>query len=311
MTTQAKLIFKIGFGGAPGHPNDHASKRLKEELERYSDGEIELQIFPSAQLGSEKHMIEAVQAGTLELVATSTGPLGLFDPSFLVFDLPYVFNGPEAAGKVLDGPIGSEVAEKLETMDIAPLAWWENGMRQLSNNRGPVTSPEHLRGLRIRTMENAVHMAYFTKLGATPVPLPIGELFAALKNKIVDAQENPLSMIANNKFYKVQKYLTICDYAYSPTLVLASSKWLDTLPADLKDLIRDTVYKLRLFQRQIGREQCKAYLEQIRSSGLAITVLTEKQKESFKDAAYQLYPSFDDQIGPALIEKVKYQGWNI
>jgi len=304
-----KFVMKVGYGTAPGHPIAIGSEKFKELVEKRSNGRIEVRLFPSAQLGSERQMIEGLQAGTLECTPTSTGPMGLFEPGFFVFDLPYIFKDSKSADAVLDGPIGTELAQRLEKIGIVSLAWWENGMRQMTNSRGPVVKPTDIKGLKLRTMENEVHMKYFKNLGATPTPMGFGEVYMALKTKTVDAQENPLAIIANNKFYEVQKYMTITDHVYSPAIFLVSKKWWDKLPADLQKIVKDTAFELRTMQRNEGREQEKKYIEMCQKGGMEIVTLTPEQKKAWQEEALKIYPDFEAKIGKDLIEKVKKAGW--
>ncbi len=304
-----KFIIKMGYGTAPGHPIDLASQKFKEEVEKKSNGRIEVRLFPSAQLGSERELIEGLQAGTIEMTPTTTGPMGLFDSAYYVFDLPYIFKDAESADAVLDGPIGEEMLARLDKLGIVGLAWWENGFRELTNNIRPIVSPHDLNGIKLRTMENEVHMEYFKNLGATPIPLGFGEIYMACKNKTVDGQENPTSIIATNKFYEVQKYMTLTDHVYSPVAVLISKKFWNQLPEDLQNIIKDTALELREFQRSAGRSQDKDYLETIKNSGTEIIQLTDEQKQMWKDEADAIYPKFEDKIGKDLLEKVQKAGW--
>ena len=304
-----KFIMKVGYGTAPGHPIAIGSEKFKELVEKRSNGRIEVRLFPSAQLGSERQMLEGLQSGTLEATPTSTGPMGLFEPGFFVFDLPYIFKDAKAADSVLDGSVGTELAGRLEKIGMVSLAWWENGMREITNSRGPIVNPTDVKGLKLRTMENEVHMKFFKNLGATPTPMGFGEVYMALKQKTVDAQENPLAIIANNKFYEVQKYMTISDHVYSPAIFLVSKKWYDKLPADLQKIVKDTAFELRVMQRNEGREQEKKYIELCKKGGMEITVLTPEQKALWQAEALKIYPDFEAKIGKDLLEKVKKEGW--
>lgn len=304
-----KFVIKMGYGTAPGHPIDLASQKFKEIVEKKSNGRIEVKLFPSAQLGSERQLIEGLMAGTVEMTPTTTGPMGLFDPAFFVFDLPYIFKDHKSVDKVLDGPIGQEMLKRLEKLGIVGLAWWENGFRELTNNVRPVVKPEDLKGIKLRTMENEVHMKFFKQLGATPVPLGFGEIYMALKTKTVDGQENPLSIIAANKFYEVQKYLTRTSHVYSPVVVLVSKKFWDQLPNDLRQIIRDTAYELREFERNSGRENEKQYIDTIKQNGVEITELTPEQKALWRAEAEKIYPDFEGKIGKELLDKVRKAGW--
>jgi tripartite ATP-independent transporter DctP family solute receptor len=299
----------MGYGTAPGHPIDLASQKFKEIVEKKSNGRIEVRLFPSAQLGSERQLIEGLKAGTVEMTPTTTGPMGLFDPQFLVFDLPYIFKDNKAADKVLDGPIGQEMLARMDRIGMVGLAWWENGFREITNNVRPIVKPEDLKGIKLRTMENEVHMKYFKQLGATPVPLGFGEIYMACKSKTVDGQENPTSIIATNKFYEVQKYMTKTDHVYSPVIVLISKKFWDQLPSDLQKLIKDTALEVREYERNEGRQKEKEYIDTIKKGGTQYIELTDEQKALWRAEAEKMYPDFEQKIGKELLDKVRKAGW--
>ncbi len=309
LVSNEKYVIKMGYGTAPGAPIDLGSVKFKEEVEKNSNGRIEVRLFPSAQLGSERQLIEGLQAGTIEMTPTTTGPMGLFDPAYFVFDLPYMFKDEKAADRVFDGPIGDEMLARLEKIGIVGLGWWENGFRQLTNNKSTVVKPQDVAGMKLRTMENEVHMKYFSNLGATPTPLGFGEIYMALKSKTVDGQENPLSLIATNKFYEVQKYLTKTDYVYSPVAVLVSKKFWDTLPEDLQKIVKDAAVNQAQYERNLGREAEKEYLDTIAQGGTEVTILTEEQKLEWKKEAEKIYPDFEEKIGKELLYKVLEAGW--
>src|SRR5699024_5676593 len=182
------------------HPYTKGLEEFSRLVSEKSDGQVTVDHFHSSQLGDERDMIEGLQLGTLEMALVSTAPLSSFTKDFLVFDLPFIFEDSQAARNVLDGEIGEELFEKLDDQFIIGLAYWENGFRSVSNSRGPVEKPEDMKGLKIRTMENPVHMASFRAMGASPTPMAFGELFTALQQKTIDGQENPLPIVDTSKF---------------------------------------------------------------------------------------------------------------
>lgn len=300
------FVIKVGYGTNPGHPIDLGSiefEKTVEEKAKELGYDVDVQLFPSAQLGSEKEMIEQMQMGTLDMCPTTTGPLGLFQPEFLVFDLPYLFLNYDQADAVLDGEIGTEMLSALEDQNIVGLAWWENGFRELTNNKRTVTKPEDLDGIKLRTMENDVHIDFFSAMGASPTPLGFGEIYTSLQSGVIDGQENPLSIIAVNKFYDVQPYTTISDHVYSPVTVLYSKSLFEKLPEDLQTLIRDTAFEVRTYERQVGRDAEQEYIDEIAQKS-EIYTLSDEEKEAFKAIALETYTKFEDKIGKELIEKV-------
>ncbi len=276
-----KLVIKVGYGTAGG-PIHEGALELKKRLEA-ANSKLDVQVFPGGQLGSEGEIIGQLQAGMTDMLLTTTGPLGQQNPIYYVLETPYIFINESQADKVLDGPAGAKLLKGMEAKGLIGLAFWENGFRQLSNNTRPIKAPADLKGLKLRTQQNRLHMKYFGDLGANPTPLPFTEIYNSLATKLVDGQENPYSLIATNKFYEQQKYLSQTDHVYSAVPVYYSkAKW-EKLPADVQKQVRDTVNELRLWQRQLGRDQQKAYVDEI-SKKTQVYVLTDAEKAAFQKA---------------------------
>ena len=208
------------------------------EVEKRTSGRYKVQNFYSGALGAERESIEAVQLGTLDLTMTSTGPVPNFVPEIAILDIPFLFRDYGHARATLDGPIGQDLLAKFPAKGIVALAWGENGFRQMTNNKRPVNVPDDLKGLKMRTMENPVHIQAYKAFGIIPTPMAFTELFTALQQGTVDGQENPLSVISAAKFDQVQKYMSLTGHVYSPALILMNKgKW-DKLAAADKHGVR-------------------------------------------------------------------------
>ena len=303
---EGKYEIKVGYGTNPGHPIDLGAIEFEKQVEEKGKDlgyDVDVQLFPSAQLGSEKEMIDQLQMGTLDMCPTTTGPLGNYDPKWLVFDLPYLFLNTKQADAVLDGDIGTEALNWMEGQGIIGLAWWENGFRELTNNKHEIAKPEDLDGIKLRTMENDVHIEYFSSMGASPTPLGFGEIYTSLQSGVIDGQENPISIIATNKFYEVQPYTTISDHVYSPVPVLYSKACWDKLPEELQEVVKDAAYEVREYERKQGREQDQAYIDEV-SKKSQVYILSEEEKKAFQEVAQEVYTQFEDKIGKELMDKV-------
>ncbi|GHU05826.1 ABC transporter substrate-binding protein [Betaproteobacteria bacterium] len=277
-----KIVIKIGYGTAGGPIHDGAlefKKRLEETNKR-----IEVQVFPGGQLGSEGEIIGQLQTGMTDMLPTTTGPLGQQNPIYYVLETPYIFINDAQVDKVLDSSVGARLLKGMEAKGLVGLTFWENGFREMSNNVRPIKVPADMKSLKLRTQQNRLHMKYFSDLGSNPTPLPFTEIYNALATKLVDGQENPFSLIVTNKFYEQQKFVSKTDHVYSSVPVYYSKiKW-DKLPADIQKQIRDTVHEMRLWQRQLGRDQQKAYIEEI-SKKSQVYILTDAEKAAFQKAA--------------------------
>ncbi|MDL2260117.1 TRAP transporter substrate-binding protein [Deltaproteobacteria bacterium OttesenSCG-928-K17] len=301
----AKMELKAGHTLAPAHPYHLGLIRFGEIIKEKTNGEITLDAFHSSQLGSERELIEALQMGTTDMCVISTAPLAGFTKSFMVYDLPFIFPDSATAHKVLDGPIGQNSFVELEKIGIIGLAFYENGFRQVTNSSKPLVKPSDARGLKIRTMENKVHMASFRAVGANPTPMAFGELFTALQQKTIDAQENPLPIIYNNKFYEVQKYCSMTNHFYSPAPLLISKKVWDKLSDEQKQIFKDAAVEARAYQREELAKQDAAYLSDLKDMGMEIN---EVDKEAWLKAMAPVYKQFEKEIGADLIKQVQDAG---
>lgn len=278
---------------------------FKKYVEEKSGGKLAVELYPNGQLGSDRQAIEGVSLGTIEMTIPAVAPLSGFEKKFMVFDLPFLFKDREAAYKALDGELGQKLLETLPPLGLRGLAYGENGFRNITNNKGPIYEPKDLKGMKIRTMENPVHMEAFRLLGANPTPMAFGELYTALQQGTVDAQENPISLIYTTKFYEVQKYVSKTGHVYAATLVLINDKFFTSLPADLQKVLSDGAVVFRDFQRQLAAQQDTEWVDKLKEAGMQVNDLTPEQKQKFIEATLPVYDKFAPEIGADLIELAK------
>lgn len=291
-----KIVIKAGYGTAGG-PIHEGMLEFEKRIEA-ANPNIDVQLFPGGQLGSEGEIVGQLQAGITDLLPTTTGPLGQIDPVFFALETPYVFLNEAQADAILDGPVGERILKVLEAKGLVGLAFWENGFREVTNNVRPIKVPDDFKGIKMRVQQSNMHIRYFKDLGANPTPLPFTEIYNALATKVVDGQENPFALIATNKFYEQQKYLSKTDHVYSAVPVYYSkAKW-NRLPADVQKLVKDTVYDLRLWQRQRGREMQEEYIADI-SKKTEVYRLTDAEKKAFQDAGKECYQWARKEFGAA------------
>ena len=184
---------------------------------------------------------------------------------------------------MLDGPIGQKVMAKLQEKGLVGLVYWENGFRNLTNNKRPITKLEDMDGVKLRVMQNEVFLNSFKSLGANAIPLPFSELFSALETKAVDGQENPFNTIVSSKFYEVQKYLSVTNHVYSPWIVLASKKWWDGLSKDEQKVLLDAAKTSRDFERKDPRDEAAKALADLKSKGRQINELAPAETARMRD----------------------------
>jgi C4-dicarboxylate-binding protein DctP len=289
----------------PEEQSSHvAAETFKEKLEKESDGRIKVELYPNGQLyGSDREAIEAVQLGNIEMTIPAVAPLASFNEKFMVFDLPFLFNNNEAAYKALDGELGQELLKDLEENNIKGLVFGENGFRHMSNNKGPIESPEDIEGQKFRTLENPLHTDTFKAFGANASPFAFGELYTALQQGTYDAMECPVSLYYTNKFYEVQDYLSMTGHVYAATALLMNNDFYNELPEDLQKLVTEASEEFREEQRGLAQKQDVEFLEKLKESGMQVNELTDEQRDRFRDAASSVYDKYVDRIGQDLVDK--------
>ncbi|KZE39119.1 C4-dicarboxylate ABC transporter substrate-binding protein [Bhargavaea cecembensis] len=281
-----------------------AAEKFKERLEEESDGRLKVEIYPNGQLyPSDREAIEAVQLGNVEMTIPALAPMASFNDKFLVFDLPFLFEDHESAYAALDGELGQELLKELEADKLKGLAFGENGFRHISNNEGPVESPEDLAGQKFRTLENPLHTDTFKSFGTNASPFAFGELYTALQQKTYDAMEAPISLYYTNKFYEVQDYLTMSGHVYAATLLLMNNDFYNGLPEDLQELLMEKAIEFRDEQRELAQKQDKEFLEKLKESGMQVNELSAEQKKAFREAAQPVYDKYVPQIGEDIVDK--------
>lgn len=296
------LTMKIGHVLAPTHPYQQGLEKFSELVAQKTGGKVKIDAFHSSQLGNEREMIEGLQMGTLDMALVSTAPLAGFSKEFLVFDLPFIFQSREQAYKVLDGEIGSEILGTLENQSIIGLNYWENGFRNVTNSKKPIIHPEDMKGMKIRTMENKIHMASFKTVGADPTPMAFGELFTALQQKTVDSQENPLPIIYTSNFFEVQKYLSMTGHFYAAApLLISKAKW-DALPKDVQQAIQEAAVEARDFERGLIKKADADLADTLKQKGMEIS---EVDKNEWLKAMEPVYKQYEGEIGAETINKVR------
>lgn len=276
---------------------------FKELVESRSNGRIQMELFHSSQLGDDREMMEALQRGEQEMTCPSTAPIAPFVPEFAVFDLPFLFPSYDAADHVLDSHIGQSMLDKLSDVGIKGLVFWENGYRHLTNSARAVRTPDDVRGMRVRTMENPLHLDAWRAMGANPTPMAFGELFSAMQQRVVDGQENPWGTIYLQNFPEVQGYATDTGHIYSPFVLMIGQAYWDRLPADLQKIVMDAAIESRTFNRELNRRYNEEYLEQLRDV-MTVVELTAQQRQQFQDAVQPIYRQYASVVGEDLLASV-------
>jgi tripartite ATP-independent transporter DctP family solute receptor len=273
------------------------------EVDKRTSGRIKIQTFYSGALGAERESIEAVQLGTHELTFTSTGPVPNFVPEARILDIPFLFRDKAHARAVLDGPIGQEMLAKFESKGFKALAWGENGVRHMTNSKRSVNSPDDLKGLKMRTMENPVHVAAYKGLGIVTTPMAFTEVFTALQQGTVDGQENPLSVIMAAKFEQVQKHLTLTGHVYSPAIFLMNKASFDKLSADDKrHFLEAAKVAVKANRDRVDADDARG-VQELRAKGMQVVENVDKGR--FIKQLEPVNAEFEKQFGKANIDRIR------
>ena len=300
---QAQTVLKIGYATTKESHYGVGSTVFCDEIEKGTQGRYKCQHFPSSALGGEREQIEAVQLGTQDLVNTSTGPVGNFVPEVKIVDIPFLFRDYDHARKVMDGPIGQDILAKFPSKGIVALGWTENGFRHMTNNKHAIVKPADAAGLKMRTMENKVHMEGYKTFGIQPTPMAFPELFGALQQGTVDGQENPIPVILSSKFAQVQKHLSLTGHVYSPALLLLSPKvWNKLSDADKKVFVA-AAQKGGIAQRKKVNEDEANGIAQLEKDGMKVVRTVDGN--AFRDALKPAYANYAKEFGADNIRKIQ------
>jgi tripartite ATP-independent transporter DctP family solute receptor len=300
---QAQTVMRNSISVAQNSHQGVGVDVLAAEVEKRTNGRIIIKNFYSGSLGGERESIESVQLGTQELAGTSTGPIPNFVPAVRILDIPFLFRDKAHARAVLDGPIGDALLKEFDSKGFKALAWSENGVRHMTNSKRPVNAPDDLKGLKMRTMENPVHVAAYKGFGIITTPMAFPEVFTALQQGVVDGQENPLSVIMAAKFEQVQKYMTLTGHVYSPAIYLMNKAAFDKLSAADKQAFLDAAKIASAAQRARVDQDDAQGVAYLRSKGM--TVNENVDKAAFVAKLKPVFAQFEKDFGKDKIDAIR------
>jgi len=292
---------KVGMTLTMDSHYGHGLEEFARLLTLYSNGTISLEIFPNSTLGNERDLLEGVALGTIPMALISTGPIPNFFPDFAILDLPYLFPTAEIAYKALDGEVGTSLLSQFPSRGIVGLGFWENGFRHVTNSRREIRTPDDLRGMKIRTMENDIHMNAYQQYGASPTPMAFGELFLALSQGTVDGQENPAILIDTSRFFEAQRYMSLTGNFYSPSILMINKGIYDRMSAEQRTAFDRAAEEAKHWQRNFSQSNTAMAIENIRASG---TIVTEVDLAAWIAASEATYRDFGDRLNQDYIRQI-------
>jgi C4-dicarboxylate-binding protein DctP len=302
---QQPIIIKFSHVVSPDAPKGKAALKFKELAEKYTDGKVKVEVYPNSSLYKDKEELEALQLGSVQLLAPSIskfGPLGVKE--YDVFDLPYLMVDDARAHAVYDSPLLAEMGKKLDAKSVHPLAYWDNGAHVYTCNK-PLINPEDFRGLKMRIQGSKVLDAVARELGAIPQIMAFSELYQALQTGVVDGEDNVPSNILTQKFYEVQKHLTVSYHGRLTYALITNKKFWDGLPADVRPGLDRAVKESTEFFNETAAKDNADALEKIKASGkIDVHVQTPEEKQAWINKLMPVHKEMQSRFGKDFIDKI-------
>jgi tripartite ATP-independent transporter DctP family solute receptor len=301
---QNKVVIKLGWTTSDGPRDPYAvgARAFKSALERDTKGSVEVQFYPNRQLGDERQMIEGMRFGTVDAGIITNAVIAQIEPAFQVNDLPFLFANEAQAHKVLDGPVGSELAKRLAAKGVIVLGYMEGGFRSMINNKRPVNMPADVQGVKYRVMQNPIYIDMFNSLGGAAVPMAWGEAFTAVQQGTIDGLEIPVAVIDGSKYYEVTKYLSMTNHTYSMNGLLISKRTYDKLSPEQRNAVQAAGKTATAIQRQVAAADVKTILVELEKKGMKVNAVNDVN--AFRKSVTPVYDKFrKSDVGP-LLDKV-------
>jgi tripartite ATP-independent transporter DctP family solute receptor len=286
------------------HPQGQGAKKFADLVEQKSGGKIKVRLFPSGQLGGDLQTVSAMQGGTIDLTVLNAGLLVGIVKDFAVFDLPFLFNTPEEADAVADGPVGQKLFAKLPEKGLVGLGYFELGFRNVTNSKHPITKLEDFQGIKLRVLQSPLFIDLFNTLGANTVAMPFPEVYSAMEQKVIDGHENPFTVIFDSKMYEVQKYLSVTRHIYNPQSVLISKKTWDKLSDEEKKIIQSSMDEAKIYQREVSRAKTAEALEGLKKGGMQVNEVSPQEIARIREKIKPVLDKYTKEVGEPLVAEV-------
>jgi tripartite ATP-independent transporter DctP family solute receptor len=302
LASAQERTLKFGLNSPEGHPAVVGMKKFKETVEAKSGGKIKVQLFLNGTLGSDQATLSALKGGTVEMAVMNSGILASEVKALEVFDFPFMFNNEKEADAIVDGPIGQKMHAALADKGIIGLSYWELGFRNITTGKRPLNKVDDIAGLKLRVIPNAINVDWVKALGANPTPLPFTEVYSAMEQGAIDGQENPVAVIAANKFWEVQKYVALTNHQYNPQSVIFSKKVWDTLSAADRAIIDEAADAATKAQREASRAALASNLELLKKNGMTVTQFPPAEVAKLRDKMKPVIDKHSAIVGPVVAE---------
>jgi TRAP-type transport system periplasmic protein len=296
---------KFGLNGPETHPAAAGMKKFADLVTAKSGGKIKVNLFFGATLGSDQAITTSIQGGTVEMSVMNSGILASLAKELAIFDFPFLFANEKESDAIVDGAVGKKMHKLLEEKGVIGLAYWELGYRQMTNSKRALNKVEDIDGLKLRVIPNPINVDWVKALGANPTPMPFPEVYGGLESKAIDGQENPIAVIAANKFWEVQKHIALTNHQYNPQSVIFSKKVWDTLSAAEKKIIDDSADEAAKFQREQSRAAVAANLELLKKNGMTVTQFSPEEVNKLREKMKPVIAKYSATVGEATVGEVQ------
>ncbi len=271
------------------------AEEFKRIVEEKTNGTVTVEIYPNSTLGADVELIQGLQLGNVDMCVTDTNNIASFIPEIQVFNLPYIFNSSKHAYEILDGQVGCDMLAKLDSVGIKGLAMWENGFRNLTNSKRPVSSASDVEGLKIRVMDSPLYIDMWAAMGADPTPMAWSEVFTALQQGTIDGQENPIAQIYANSVYEVNKYITLDRHVYAPAVLLVSLDVFNQMSENQQTAVLEAAVEAGIYEREYNAKMENEWTKEMVAAGAEI--ITDPDIASFQAAVAPVVEEYAASLG--------------
>ncbi len=295
---------KFALNGPEGHPAVAGMKKFAEAVAAKSGGKMKVSLFLGGTLGSDQAVVSSLKGGTVEMAVMNSGILASEAKELAIFDFPFLFANEKESDAIVDGPVGKKMHALLEAKGIVGLSYWELGYRHITNSKRPLNKVEDIDGLKLRVIPNPINVDWVKALGANPTPMPFPEVYGGLEQKAIDGQENPISVIAANKFWEVQKNIALTNHQYNPQSVIFSKKVWDTLTPAEKKILDDSAEDAAKAQREQSRASVASNLELLKKNGMTVTVFPPAEVAKLREKMKPVIAKYSANVGEATVNEM-------
>lgn len=305
MAAAQDKIIKFANQNNKGHPIVMGMEKFAELVTAKSGGKMTVKVFAGGTLGSDQANVSSLQGGTLEMASMNSGIFASLAKEFAIYDFPFLFANGKEADAVMDGAVGKKLHGMLEPKGIVGLAYYELGFRNITNGKRPINKVEDLDGLKLRVIPNPINVDWVKALGANPTPLPWPEVYAALEQKAVDGQENPVATINSAKLYEVQKHLVLSNHQYNPQSVVISKKFWATLNVAEQKIIQEAATESAKYQREQARTLAASILDNLKKNGMQVTEFSATEMDKLRNKMTPVIAKYSVSVGQETVKEVQ------